>query len=407
MGTIFDFLHTIWNGKRPASSQTSQKATSAKQNPPPPQSTQAPKQPAPASTYPLEQEKTQLTVYDYAGTALQLPEDNIVAGGREGTVYSMPKKDNILIKLYNKLQIDNREKHQRNTERLRTMFKLLHKLNLGNCQKIPLAWPVMPIFDKNKTIIGFAMYKCDGVSFRALGSIAGIKRYFPDWTRRELALTALDFVKKLRNLQKSGVQINDFNPSNFLVDRNCNVSFIDCDSFQIAEGNKIHVTNTFISSHCAPELLKDKRLLDLPRNAHHLEFGAAIVIFNLLMCGLHPYAYHDPLQMTACGNPEENLLNGRCPLGVGAGCKFPIGNWYNLWSWTSHNVKGGFIRTFRDGHSNPAARTSLADWEKYLHEMIVQMSKYPERTEIFPEQPNRNAVGSKRFRSGMSFSNSF
>ena len=407
MGTFFDFLHIIWNGKRPASSQTSPKVTSAKQNPPPPQATQTAKQPAPASTPPPEQEKTQVTVYDCAGTALQIPEDNIVAGGREGTVYSMPKKDNILIKLYNKPQIDNLEKHQRNTERLCTMFKLIRKLNLENCKKSPLAWPVMPIFDKNKTIIGFAMYKCDGVSFRALGSIAGIKRYFPDWTRRELALTALDFVKKLRNLQKSGVQINDFNPSNFLVDRNCNVSFIDCDSFQIAEGNKIHVTNTFISSHCAPELLKNKRLLELPRNAHHVEFGAAIIIFNLLMCGLHPYAYHDPLQMTACGNPEENLLNGRCPLGVGAGCKFPIGNWYNLWSWTSHNVKGGFIRTFRDGHSNPAARTSLADWEKYLHEMIVQMSKYPERTEIFPEQPNRNAVGSKRFRSGMSFSNSF
>lgn len=388
-----------------ASSRTSTNAAAGKQQSPSKQNSQSSKPSATVSTSPPTQKKTQITVYDCKGTALQLSEDDIVASGREGTVYSLPQKDNILVKLYNQPLLNDQEKHQRNTDRLMAMFKLQRKLNLGNCTKSSFAWPVMPVFDKNKKIIGFAMFKCEGVSFRALGSIAGIKRYFPDWTRRELTLTALDFVSKLRVLQNNGVQINDFNPSNFLVDRNCNVSFIDCDSFQISEVNKIHVTNTFISSHCAPELLKNKQLLDLPRNTHHQEFGAAIIIFNLLMCGLHPFAYHDPSQVTACGTPEENLLNGRCPLGVGAGCKFPIGNWYNLWSWTSHNVKGGFIRTFRDGHSTPRVRTSLADWEIYLHEMVVQMNKYTERAEIFPAQPNLKATGGKRFHAGKHFYN--
>ena len=71
-----------------------------------------------------------------------------------------------------------------------------------------------------------------------------------------------------------------------------------------------------------------------------------------------------------------------------------------LWSWTSHNVKGGFIRTFREGYSTPKMRTSLADWKNYLYEMIVQMNKYAERTDIFPEKPNLNAAGGKRFHAG-------
>ena len=388
MSIISTLSRMIFGNDQTAAYRTSTNAPAEKQQSAPQQSAQATKQSAPSASL-------HKTVYDRTGAALQLPEDNVVARGREGTVYSLPQKDDILVKLYNRHLLDDQDKYQRNTERLLALFKLGRKLKQSY-----FAWPEMLVFDKNKKVIGFAMYKCEGVSFRVLGSIATIKQHFPDWTRRELALTALDFISKLRVLQDNGVLVNDFNPSNFLVDRNCNVSFIDCDSFQIADGSKIHVNNTFVPTHCAPELLKNKLLLDLPRNIHHQEFGAAIIIFNLLMCGLHPFAYQDPSQVTACGTLEENLLNGRCPLGVGAGCKFPIGNWYNLWSWTSHNVKGGFIRTFRDGYSNPMARTSLTDWEKYLHEMLVQMSKYAERAEIFPTQPNLKAVGGKRFHSG-------
>ena len=394
---IFSKLSRMLFGtNQPAFSGTSTNAPAQKQQSASPQPAQAAKHSVPSASLP----KTQITVYDRVGAALQFPEDNFVASGKEGTVYSLPQKDDILVKLYNRHLLDDQKKYRRNADRLLALFKLQHKLKFEKCKKSSFALPELLVFDESKKIIGFAMYKCEGVSFRALSGIAGIKRHFPDWTRRELALTALDFVSKLRFLQDNGVQINDFNPSNFLVDRNCNVSFIDCDSFQIIDGSKTHVTNTFVPSHCAPELLKNKSLLDLPRNIHHLEFGAAIIIFNLLMCGLHPFAYHDPSQVTACGTPEENLLNGRCPLGVCAGCKFPLGNWYNLWSWTSHNVKGGFIRTFREGYSNPKMRTSLADWEIYLHEMIVQMNKYAERTDIFPEKPNLNAAGGKRFHSG-------
>ena len=163
------------------------------------------------------------------------------------------------------------------------------------------------------------------------------------------------------------------------------------------QGGRTHVTKTYISSHCAPELLKDKKSLTLPRNIHHLEFGAAVVVFNLLMCGLHPYSYYDPARGTGCGNPEENLINGRCPLGTGAGCKFPVGNWYNLWSWLPHNIKSGFITTFRSerGHGNPEQRTSLPEWGHSLSEMIFYMNKYPLRAELFPVSPNLAAMKSK------------
>ena len=337
-----------------------------------------------------------ITVYDGMGKAQPIHRNNAVADGREGKVYSLPKRDDVLVKLYKPALLNDADKLEQNLKRLTAMCKIRDQIS-PRCTtaKKSFAWPVTLVFDRNRQIIGFGMCKCDGVSFRTLGNVKKIQQYFSRWTRRELALTALDFVRKLKFLYSHGVLVNDFNPSNFLVDENCNVSFIDCDSFQITYGNETHITRTYIASHCAPELLKNKPLLTTPRNIHHLEFGAAITIFNLLMCGLHPYAYHDPSGKTICGNPEENLLNGRCPLGVGAGCKFPVGNWYNLWSWISHNAKGGFIKTFQNGHSDPAMRTTLDEWEGCLIEMISLMNKYPERSALFPLVPNPAAMARK------------
>ena len=158
-----------------------------------------------------------------------------------------------------------------------------------------------------------------------------IMKNFPGWNRLNLANVALDYVRKLKELAAKNVLVNDFNPSNFLIDERGNVSFIDCDSFQIQSATgRINITKTFFASHVAPELLKDKSLLERPRNIHHVEFGAAMTVFSILMCGLHPYNYYDPSHNSACGTPDENLLKGRCPLGHGSGCFFPRGECITL-----------------------------------------------------------------------------
>ena len=152
--------------------------------------------------------------------------------------------------------------------------------------------------------------------------------------------------------------------------------------------------------------MKNKALLEKERNIHQLEFGVAIIVFNLLMCGLHPYSYYDPSNQSACGNPDENLLKGRCPLGRGAGCRLPVGNWYNLWSWLTRNIKEAFINTFRDGHSNPARRTNLDAWERLLEQLIVEMDRdplAPERHQLSPvtakpwDDNRKSSVGKNNF----------
>ena len=109
-----------------------------------------------------------------------------------------------------------------------------------------------------------------------------------------------------------------------------------------------------------------------------------MIVFHILMCGLHPYTYFDPAHKSACGTPDENLIKGRCPLGNGSDCQMPPGNWYNLWSHLTWSLKKAFITTFRDGHANPSSRTTLEQLEAELKKMLFVMDQDSTRRDLMP-----------------------
>ena len=327
---------------------------------------------------------TTLEVYDCDGKALRLGDRDERGSGGEGTVYALPMNDKILVKIYKDALLHDARKMDALRRRITDMTQLRY------CAKMPFfAWPLMPVMNARKEVIGFAMRKCTGKSLLALRGPRFIKQFFPNWTRRELALTALDYVKKVEFLVTQNVLVNDFNPANFLVNDKCEVSFIDCDSYQVpASDGGVHITRTFFPSHTAPELLLNKSLLERPRGIHQVEFSAALTVFNILMCGLHPYNYHDPKHKSACGTPDENLMKGHCPLGNGKGadCLLPRGAWFKLWTWLTPALRGIFIKMFKDGHANPDARPSLKALQYCIEELLKEMGKNPEQTELEPRR---------------------
>lgn len=321
-----------------------------------------------------------ITVYSLSGAPLDLTPSNIRASGGEGTVYDVPGKPNVLVKIYKSEKLADQNKRKELTERISAMVKKTDLCNLPW-----LAWPCMGVFDANRQLIGFGMRKISGESFYTLETREKLRQR--NWDRADLAAVTLDFVGKLELLAQHGVLVNDFNPSNFLFNDQHEVLLIDCDSFQVTDPQgKILPTRTFFPSHVAPELLADKSQLARPRDIHHLEFGVALTVFNILMNGLHPYSYFDPLHKSACGSPEENLRKGRCPLDPGARCKLPVGDWFKVWSHFTYNLKGAFITTFREGHADRDARTSLAQFQEVLQDYLIVMDKDPVRRELFPDK---------------------
>lgn len=319
-----------------------------------------------------EEDPVEQLVYNRRGEPLQLGSQFELASGGEGVVYTFPHDEKYLIKIYKKNAHSSAEKRTHFIEQMRTM---INEDKYRICRKKTfLAWPQMPVYDANHQLIGFVMNKCSGKSLGSLKSPALIGRIFPHWDRLDLAKVALDFVRKVSFLAENGVYVNDFNPENFLVDEAHNVSFIDCASFQVqTPSGQYHTTGTFFASHIAPELVLHPQNLLYPRNIHHVEFGTAIVVFNILMYGLHPYSYYDFNRKSGCADPDTNLKKGRCPLGIGTDCKFPTGDWQKHWSWLTYDLKSSFIKTFRDGHRNPAVREPLRELEKNLQGLIHAM----------------------------------
>lgn len=325
-------------------------------------------------------EKQFRTVYDPAGDPLQLRQSDQTGSGGEGVIYEFVRNPKYLIKIYKDSILNDRSKMTIIRKRLMDM------VNMEVCVKLPfLAWPCMEVYNERREVIGFAMRKCSGKSLLSLRGPENVKRFYPSWDRSHMAGAALDFVRKLKLLAANGVLVNDFNPSNFLLDNKGNIYFIDCDSFQIrAKNGSIHLTRTFFPSHAAPELLNNRQLLTKVRNIHQVEFSAALTVFNILMFGLHPYSYQNfDKKKGGCTTPDENLIAGRCPLGRGSDCLLPEG-WYNLWSYLTGSLKGAFIATFKDGHKDPSKRSSLDRLEDELVKLIFEMKRMPERKNLNP-----------------------
>ena len=327
-------------------------------------------------------------VYDYFGKDVTIGDQHELAAGGEGIVYECPVNKNLLVKIYKPATLQDKAKMQVIYERIKAMCQIEA---MKSCDAF--AWPIFPVYADahHREFIGFVMRKCSGKSLAMMRSAAQVQNFFPQWDRKSLALAALDFVKKVQLLASNGILINDFNPSNFLLDKDCKVYFIDCDSYQITDKNgKVHTTSTYFASHVAPELIKDKNALMLPRNIHHVQFGTALIVFNILMFGLHPYSYHDPNHKSACADPETNLRKGRCPLGTGSGCLLPVGNWYTLWSWLIHDLKSAFIATFQEGHNTPSKRTGLNTLITVLEKQILTMDMNPDYRKLIPQQKKSN-----------------
>ena len=322
------------------------------------------------------------TVYDPTGAALALKKSDVLAHGGEGIVYTFQENPAFLIKICKDDTLRDPRKLAAFRDRLNAM------LALEECRKADfLAWPLMPVFNEKKQVIGFVMRKNSGRTLRALYAPCQVRRFFPGWDRLSVTRVALNLVNAVQMLARHRVLVNDFNPDNFLVDSFGRIRLIDCDSFQIpgaGDDQNTFLTRTFTPEYTAPELLFHPELFNRERTPEQVRFSLAVVVYMILMSGLHPYAQ--------CGgsDPVENLKSGKCPLARRDGVRLPVG-WYKSVSWLTPGLKHLFIRMFVDGHHEPLKRPMLGELKSELENFIdvMRKSKNKNQRAILPEKVKR------------------
>jgi DNA-binding helix-hairpin-helix protein with protein kinase domain len=203
-----------------------------------------------------------------------------LAAGGEGTVHILAGDETLLAKLYNQPPTPS------TVEKLRWMVE-----TASPSLRQLAAWPSAVLFDNpNGRVVGFLMPRFhDYQPIHHLYNPAQRLKYFPraDWSF--LAAAARNCAAAFEEIHQVGCLVGDVNQSNVLVSRKALIGLIDCDSFQVQADGRQFLCEVGVPHYTPPELQR-RNFTGLVRTLNHDRFGLAVLMFQLLFMGRHPYA---------------------------------------------------------------------------------------------------------------------
>jgi DNA-binding helix-hairpin-helix protein with protein kinase domain len=228
-----------------------------------------------------------------------------------------------------------------------------------------IAWPVELVTSPTGQVAGFLMPAVD-----ARISVPSFKLYnprdrlatWPGFGWDYLLRAAANLAGVVRALHARGYVIGDLNESNILITNTALVTLVDCDSMQVPAGGAEVFRCTVGKVEYTPPELQGRDFTTLTRTPEHDAFGLAVLIHLFLMEGIHPY--QGVWRGSGAPTIAEHIRAGRCALIPGSGLA-PAP--YALPMETlPPELRALMLRCFGDGHRNPAARPSAAEWQRAL-----------------------------------------
>jgi DNA-binding helix-hairpin-helix protein with protein kinase domain len=201
-----------------------------------------------------------------------------IGKGGEGEVYSLEKDELHAVKLYTVTDLVEREQ------------KVEAMIQTGMARQAPqVAFPLSVVRDEGGRFAGFLMKKVlEHNPLHELYSPGSRKLHFPHGDYRFLVRTAQNIAKAIASVHAIGCVIGDINQSSILVSPAATVALIDSDSFQVTTESQKFLCRVGVPEYTPPEL-QGVSLTKVPRTANQDAFGLAIVIFQLLFMGRHPF----------------------------------------------------------------------------------------------------------------------
>ena len=277
--------------------------------------------------------------------------------GGEGAVFEVRDHSSLVLKKYNEpLAADK-------TSKLRYMAAA-HSPAI----EAYAAWPAGLVIDDTGLVCGFVMKKLTGYApLHMIFSPMDRKKLFPDKGYNFLVHVARNLATAFYKLHEAGIVVGDVNEGNILVNTSGMVAFIDCDSFQVRGPETYYYCEVGVPRYTPPELLREKAFEHMARTINTDSFSLAVLIFQLLFLGRHPFAGKNKL----AGDLDEekairqrqfaySLENKRKKLHP-PGDSFPITN-------LPENIIALFHRAFEQDE-----RPTPAEWATALDMLLANM----------------------------------
>lgn len=284
--------------------------------------------------------------------------------GGEARIYAVPQDESLVAKVYHKPQLAHEHK-------LVAMLANPPDNPLASQGKIAIAWPIdlLRQVDDSQRVVGFLMPYVKGMH--------SILKFYNPRTRRQtcphfsylyLHRTARNLAAAVGALHERGYCVGDVNESNILVSDTALVTLVDTDSFQVRSPDSDIIYRCPVGKpEFTPPELQNQNFGQLDRSPEHDLFGLAVLIFQLLMEGTHPFSGI----FRGIGEPppyETRIKDGHF-----AYCRQRSVPY--IWAPTAPpfeilhpTLQQLFIRCFEDGHAQPHSRPSAETWQSALVE---------------------------------------
>ncbi len=281
-----------------------------------------------------------------------------LARGGEGAILSLQGRADVVAKLYLPGQATPARE-----AKLRAMVADPPRDEMRERGHAAIAWPLV-VLRAGGRFAGYLMQRIDAA--RPL-----INAYNPrakdalnfDWHGQHQV--AANLCAALNALHVKGYVVGDLNPRNILVTAQGLVTLVDTDSFQVRANGTVHRCPVGTPEY-TPRELQGQPFDRIDRAPEHDRFGLAVLVFQLLMGGFHPFT-------GALKDPRDSL-----PGKIDEWC---IGN--GVFPWRDHPrlrrppaarpledldpaLGELFLRCFVSGHGVPALRPSALDWREAL-----------------------------------------
>ena len=306
---------------------------------------------------------------DGQGQPLQL--GKLIKSGGAGSVYHISSAKGQVAKLYHD-KIDKRV-YQRKTAAMLALKPQLPHITDSRVPVVQLAWPISQIFNKNKQFVGFSMPELDVKASIELEYVLQERQArahnLPVGLGAKIQLAA-NLAILVDSVHQQNHFIIDMKPVNLRFYReSLYVSMLDCDGFSIQGEHERFAAGQFTVDYLAPEFQQSK-LIPQSQEAQQDKFALAVILFQLLNFGIHPFS----------GRPLNNNVPNDLP-GRIAGQYYAYGmrshKSINPVPTSGHRYLPQDIRELFDKAFSglPASRPSAAEWAKCLRQYAVRSQK--------------------------------
>lgn len=300
------------------------------------------------------------------GQKINLTSPSVIGKGGEARIVRWPHDSQLVAKLYH-------TPSETHANKLAAMVRNPPNATSSSGSHTRIAWPVdllhhakpgggighlagflMPLVVNHQPVINYY-------------NPAKRRLHCPLFDYSYLHRTARNLAAAVSAVHDRGYVIGDVNESNILVSETALVTLVDTDSFQVTATQPgtgktiVHRCPVGKPEYTPPEL-QGKSFSSIDRNVQHDLFGLAVLVFQLLMEGFHPFA-------GGSGSGEasligESILRGGFSHGRHPKQKPPPGA--PPFRILNPRLQEMFTRCFEEGHGKPSVRPTALQWQSAL-----------------------------------------